>query len=91
MSDQAVIHIAVMTMIVTAKVAGPILIISLAIGLGISLIQAVTQIQEVTLTFVPKLAGVALVIIVSGNWMLGQLVRFTNQLFQLIPGLIGKG
>jgi flagellar biosynthetic protein FliQ len=91
MDDQAVIHIAIMTMIVSAKVGGPILVMSLAIGLAVSLLQSITQIQEVTLTFVPKLAGVALVIVVSGNWMLGQLISFTDQLFQLLPGLIGKG
>jgi flagellar biosynthetic protein FliQ len=89
-TDQSVIHIATMTMLVSAKVAGPILIISLAIGLGISLIQSVTQIQEVTLTFVPKLAGVALVIVLAGNWMLNTLVEFTRQLFDLIPSLIGS-
>jgi flagellar biosynthetic protein FliQ len=89
-TDQAVIHVATMTMLVSAKVAGPILIISLAIGLGISLIQSVTQIQEVTLTFVPKLAGVALVIVLAGNWMLNTLVEFTQQLFDLIPSLIGS-
>jgi len=88
MNDQAVIHIAVMTMIVSAKVAGPILVMSLAIGLGVSILQSITQIQEVTLTFVPKLVGVALVIVLTGNWMLNQLVGFTRELFQLIPGLI---
>jgi flagellar biosynthesis protein FliQ len=91
MSDQAVIHIALLTMIVCAKTAGPILVMSLAVGLGISLLQSITQIQEVTLTFVPKLAGIALVIVVSGNWMLNQLVGFTHELFNLIPGLLGKG
>jgi flagellar biosynthetic protein FliQ len=89
-TDQSVIHVATMTMLVSAKVAGPILLISLAIGLGISLIQSVTQIQEVTLTFVPKLAGVALVIVLAGNWMLNTLVEFTRQLFDLIPSLIGS-
>lgn len=89
MNDQAVIHIAVLTMVVAAKVAGPILVMSLAIGLGISLLQSITQIQEVTLTFVPKLIGVALVIVVSGSWMLNQLVGFTQNLFKMIPGLIG--
>lgn len=89
MNDQAVIQIAVMTMIVAAKVCGPVLVVSLAIGLGISLIQSVTQIQEVTLTFVPKLAGVAAVIVFTGNWMLQQLIGFTHELFDLIPGLIG--
>ena len=88
MSDQAVINIAIMTMVICAKVAGPILITSLAIGLGISLIQSVTQIQEVTLTFVPKLIAVAAVIVVSGGWMLQQLIGFSHELFDLIPSLI---
>ena len=90
MTDTAVIEIAMRMMTVTAKVAAPILITSLAIGLAISLFQSVTQIQEVTLTFVPKLAGVALVIVVSGHWMLGQLISFTHQLFDLIPRLISS-
>lgn len=88
LTDSSVINIAVMTMTVAAKVAGPILLMSLALGLGISLIQSITQIQEVTLTFVPKLAGVAAVIVFSGNWMLGQLTGFTEQLYRMIPGLI---
>ncbi len=88
MTDQSVIHIAVMTMIVAAKVCGPILITSLAVGLGISLIQSVTQIQEVTLTFVPKLIAVAAVIVLSGNWMLHEMMSFTTDLFDLIPDLI---
>ena len=90
MTDTAVIEIALKMMIVTAKVSAPILLTSLAIGLAISLFQSVTQIQEVTLTFVPKLAGVALVIVVSGHWMLGQLISFTHQLFDLIPRLINS-
>ncbi len=90
MSDQTVIHIAVMTIMVSAKVAGPLLIVSLAIGLGVSLFQSVTQIQEATLTFVPKLVAVAAVIVVGGNWMLHELMSFTEQLFALIPELLGK-
>ena len=90
MTDTTVIEIALRMMTVTAKVAAPILITSLAIGLAVSLFQSVTQIQEVTLTFVPKLAGVALVIVVSGHWMLGQLISFTHQLFDLIPRLLSS-
>ena len=90
MTDTTVIEIAMRMMTVTAKVAAPILVTSLVIGLAISLFQSVTQIQEVTLTFVPKLAGVALVIVVSGHWMLGQLISFTHQLFDLIPRLISS-
>jgi flagellar biosynthesis protein FliQ len=88
MTDTAVIEIAVQMTLVVAKVAAPILVTSLAIGLAISLFQSVTQIQEVTLTFVPKLAGVALVIVVSGHWMLNTVVGFTHQLFDMIPRLI---
>ena len=90
MTDTTVIEIALRMMTVTAKVAAPILVTSLVIGLAVSLFQSVTQIQEVTLTFVPKLAGVALVIVVSGHWMLGQLISFTHQLFDLIPRLINS-
>ena len=90
MTDSAVVSIAIQAIMVTAKLAGPILIVSLAIGLGVSLIQSVTQIQEVTLSFVPKLAGVALVIVVSGHWMLSQLITFTQQLFELLPHLLSS-
>jgi flagellar biosynthesis protein FliQ len=90
MNDSTVIDIFAQMMVVTAKVSAPILIVSLAIGLGISLIQSVTSIQEVTLTFVPKLVGVAIVIMVAGNWMLNTLVDYTHQLFQMIPQLINS-
>ena len=90
MTDTTVIEIALRMMTVTAKVSAPILVTSLAIGLLVSLFQSVTQIQEVTLTFVPKVAGVALVILISGHWMLGQLISFTTQLFDMIPRLISQ-
>ena len=90
MTDTAVIEIALHMMLVTAKVSAPILLTSLGIGLGISLFQSVTQIQEVTLTFVPKLVGVGLVLAFGGHWMLNQLVGFTNQLFDVIPRLIAQ-
>ena len=90
MTDTAVIEIALKMMIVTAKVSAPILLTSLAIGLAISLFQSVTQIQEVTLTFVPKLAAVALVIVISGHWMLNQVIGFTHELFAMIPRLIAS-
>lgn len=88
MSDSSVIDIAVQAIILATKLAGPILVVTLAIGLGIGLIQSATQLQEQTLTFVPKLAGVALVIVVAGHWMLGQVVGFTHNLFDMIPHLI---
>jgi flagellar biosynthetic protein FliQ len=88
MNDADVIQIAIQTMLVTAKVCAPILIVSLAVGFVISLLQSVTQIQEVTLSFVPKLAAVAVVIVISGNWMLQELTSFTRSLFDLIPQLL---
>ena len=88
MTDSTVIDIAVQAMMITAKLAAPILIVSLAIGVGVSLLQSVTQVQEFTLTFVPKLAGIAIVLVVAGSWMLHQLVTFTNQLFARVPELV---
>ena len=88
MNDTSVIHIAVQTMILATKLSAPILLVSLAIGFGVSVFQSVTQIQEITLSFVPKLVGVGVVILVSGHWMLDQAVDFTNQLFAALPQLL---
>jgi flagellar biosynthetic protein FliQ len=65
----------------------PLLGVSLVIGLVVSLFQAITQIQEVTLTFVPKILGVVLVAALLGSWMLQQLLSFTITLFNFIPRL----
>nr|WP_246517679.1 flagellar biosynthesis protein FliQ [Clostridium aciditolerans] len=65
-------------------VAAPILLISIIVGLIISIFQATTQIQEQTLTFVPKLIAVALVGLITGSWMLHQLVNFTTRIFTYI-------
>ena len=89
MSDADVLNIAAQALWTATKLAAPILIVSLAIGTLVSLFQAVTQVQEMTLTFVPKLAGIALVLVVAGGWMLAQLTDFTRQLFESIPSLLG--
>lgn len=88
MNDTQVIGIAIRMFTIAAELSAPILLTSLAVGLGISLLQSVTQIQDMTLTFVPKLGAVALVIVVSGKWMLDTMVTYTHQLFDLIPQLI---
>lgn len=88
MSDTSVVEIAIAAMIMTTKLTAPFLGVSLAIGLAISLFQSVTQVQEMTLSFVPKLAGIGAVMLISGHWMLGELVSFTNQLFESIPQLL---
>ncbi len=89
MTEADVMNIATQTIVVALKLAGPILVVSLGIGLLISLFQSATQVQEVTLTFVPKLAGVALVLVFGGNWMLAEILGFTRGLFNMLPGLLG--
>lgn len=69
-------------------VAAPILIVSIVIGLLISIFQATTQIQEQTLTFVPKLIAIAIVGLFTGNWMLHQLVDFTKRIFELMANVV---
>ncbi len=90
MTDTAVIEIVLQALILVAKVAGPILATSLAIGLLISLIQSVTQVQEMTLVFVPKMIAVSLVLVFAGHWMLNQIVGFTDQLFNMVPRLLSS-
>ena len=88
MSDGSVMQIATQAIILATKLAGPFLLVSLAIGLGVGLLQSATQIQEQTLAFVPKLAGVALVMIIAGHWMLAEMIAFTRNLFDMIPNLL---
>jgi flagellar biosynthesis protein FliQ len=88
MTDTQVLHIAWEAILVTVKLGAPILAVTLGIGLFVSILQSATQVQEATLTFVPKLAGVALVIVLAGNWMLNTLIDFTHELFRMIPQLI---
>ena len=88
MSDTTIISLALQTMLVALKLSAPILVTSLVIGFTISLFQSMTQIQEFTLSFVPKLIGVGVALLVCGNWMLHTLVDFTTQLFDMIPSLL---
>ena len=68
---------------VTLMVGGPIVLVSMAVGLVISVVQAATQINEATLTFVPKLVVVALLLMILGGFMIGQLTDFTRFVFQV--------
>lgn len=70
------------------KVSAPILVVAIVVGLIISIFQATTQIQEQTLTFVPKLIAVALVGILTGSWMLRNLTAFTERIFYLISNIV---
>ena len=91
MTDTAVIGIALQAMLVAAKLAGPILIVALVIGFAVSVFQSATQIQEVTLSFVPKVVGGALVMLLMGKWMLNSMVSFTTRLFDQLPSLLSGG
>ncbi len=89
MTDTAVLEIALQAILIAAKLCAPVLVVTLAVGFGISLLQAVTQIQEQTLTFIPKILATAAVVIVAGPWMLDQLIAYTQDLYAAIPELIG--
>lgn len=88
MTDTTIIQLALQTMLVALKLAAPILVTSLVIGFTVSLFQSMTQIQEFTLSFVPKLIGVGVALLICGNWMLHTLMDFTIGLFESLPGLL---
>lgn len=89
MDTTAVLDIGLDALIVAAKLCAPVLITALVIGFAVSLVQSVTQIQEVTLSFVPKALGAAVALLVCGHWMIAEIVTFTDQLFGRIPELLG--
>ena len=76
-------------MMTTLMVGGPIVMVSMAVGLVISIFQAATQINESTLSFVPKLVAVFLTLIVAGPWMIALMTDYMRRLFESIPTLIG--
>ncbi|VAW81384.1 Flagellar biosynthesis protein FliQ [hydrothermal vent metagenome] len=89
MTPETVLEIGVQTMQVTALLAAPLLLAALVVGLLVGMFQAATQINEMTLTFVPKLIVVALVIIMAGPALLNTLMDFSIQLISSIPDRIG--
>jgi flagellar biosynthetic protein FliQ len=88
MDQNTAVNMAGQAMTLAMEVGGPLLLVGLGVGLVVSLFQAVTQIQEQTLSFIPKIVGVGVVIIVLGPWMLNQLVDYTQGLFLSIPGMV---
>jgi flagellar biosynthetic protein FliQ len=89
MDQDTVVSLATQAMVLSLKIAGPILLLGLIIGLLASIFQAVTSIQEQSLSFIPKVVGVAVLIVVLGPWMLDQLVGYAQNLYMSIPSLIG--
>lgn len=87
MTPQMVISIGREALMVTLMVAGPMLLFALIVGLAISIFQAVTQINEMTLTFVPKIIAIGLALLIFLPWIINILSDFANHIFELIPQL----
>ena len=88
MNEADVMQIITNAMWVAARIGAPILLTSLVVGVAVGLLQSVTQIQEPTLSFVPKFLAIGLVIIVSGPWILSEIVTFTESLIRGLPSMI---
>ncbi len=73
---------------ISFEMAAPVLITALAVGFLVSMFQSATQIQEFTLSFVPKVVAIGIVLLFSGRWMLHSMVTFTHQLFEQLPSLL---
>ena len=81
--------IAQRAMEMTLMLAAPLLLVALLVGLLVGVFQAATQINEMTLSFIPKLLGMATALVIAGPWMLKQLVSYTHNLIESIPSLVG--
>ena len=89
MTPESVMTLGRQAMEVTLMVAAPMLLVALIIGLIVSIFQAATQINEATLSFIPKLVGIFVAIVVAGPWMLSVMLDYMRQVFTGIPNLVG--
>ena len=89
MSPETVVTVGRHALEVTLLLAAPLLLTALAVGLIVGIFQAATQINEMTLSFIPKLLSMAAVLAITGPWMLRTLVEYTRGLIESIPGMIG--
>jgi flagellar biosynthetic protein FliQ len=89
MSPETVISLGEHALVVTSTVAAPLLLSALVSGVVIGMLQAATQINEMTLSFIPKLLALVATIFVTGHWMLQTLIDYTRSLFESIPGMLG--
>jgi flagellar biosynthesis protein FliQ len=89
LNQDVVISLSMDAMQLALKVGLPLMLVGLVVGLLVSIFQAVTQIQEMTLTFIPKILALGLVLMIAGPWMLGELLTYTENLYKGIPGLVG--
>jgi flagellar biosynthetic protein FliQ len=89
MTPENVMDLAHKTLMVTSMISAPLLLIALITGLVIGMLQAATQINESTLSFIPKLLMLVLTLFVAGPWILRVLIDFTHELYASIPAMIG--
>ncbi|AOY94744.1 EscS/YscS/HrcS family type III secretion system export apparatus protein [Cupriavidus sp. USMAA2-4] len=88
MTPETVMTIATQAMKMTLLLAAPLLLVALAAGLVVSLFQAATQINEMTLSFIPKLVALFATMVLAGPWMINTFVDYMREVFQGIPGLV---
>lgn len=88
MTPEVVMTMTYEAMLLAFSIAAPMLIVTLVVGLTISIFQAATQINEMTLSFIPKLLAVGVTIVVAGPWLIGRLVDYMRSLLEGIPGLV---
>lgn len=88
MTPETVMSLSHHAMVVALMLAAPMLLVALAVGLLVSLFQAATQINEMTLSFIPKILGVCIVVIVAGPWLVSVIVDYTVELFNSLPALV---
>ena len=89
MTPESVMSLGSQAIHVSLLLGAPMLLVALVVGLIISIFQAATQINEATLSFIPKLVGVFMAVVVTGPWMLQMLIDYTQRLFANIPGMVG--
>ena len=89
MTPETIMTIGQRALEITMLLAAPLLLAALAIGLLVGVFQAATQINEMTLSFIPKVIGMGATMVIAGPWMLKTLISYTRELFESIPSLIG--
>ena len=89
MTPEQIVGVGKEALFVAIQIAGPILLIGLVLGLAISIFQAATQIQEMTLTFVPKLAALVIIVLLAGKSIAAVMINYTTRVIQTLPEMIG--
>ena len=89
MTPESVMTLGRQAIEVTLMVSAPMLLVALVVGLIVSIFQAATQINETTLSFIPKLVGIFAALIIAGPWMLTIMLDYMRQMFSSIPGMVG--